>query len=253
MTFPTKFSERMRAAMFPQQNLKRREAAFLLGATAFRTREMQKCASPFVEVRQIEFLARETPNCTLPRTCTHIPSMDMRERERFASQGAKRRGRNPQRCYDPSDDRDGTAGVPSTQPVLVREPTSAFSVRWGGSYCPLCSTPRNRGAAPEESTIIPFSESRYRSSDVGRAHLQTGEAHLFISASGDIAHYTLLRKVVRASTAFVRTKCGTMCLMGTLHTPLYARRTVRITGTSGGFPSPRKAAPTQRIMMPSSP
>ena len=48
--------------MFPQQNLKRREAAFLLGATAFRTREMQKCASPFVEVRQIEFLARETPN-----------------------------------------------------------------------------------------------------------------------------------------------------------------------------------------------
>ena len=73
--------------MFPQQNLKRREAAFLLGATAFRTREMQKCASPFVEVRQIEFLARETPNYTLPRTCTHIPSMDMRERERFASQG----------------------------------------------------------------------------------------------------------------------------------------------------------------------
>ena len=78
--------------MFPQQNLKRREAAFLLGAPAIRTREMQKCASPFVEVRQIEFLARETPNCTLPRTCTHIPSMDMRERERFASQGAKRRG-----------------------------------------------------------------------------------------------------------------------------------------------------------------
>ena len=138
--------------MFPPQHLKRREAAFLLGATAFRTREMQKCASPFVEVRRIEFLARETPNCTLPRTCTHIPSMDMRERERFASQGAKRRGRNPQRCYDPSDDRDGTAGVPSTQPVLVREPTSAFSVRWGGSYCPLCSTPRNRGrSAPRKA------------------------------------------------------------------------------------------------------
>ena len=56
----------------PQQNLKRREAAFLLGATAFRTREMQKCA--------------------LPRTCTHIPSMDMRERERFASRETKRRG-----------------------------------------------------------------------------------------------------------------------------------------------------------------
>ena len=95
MTFPAKFSERMRAAMFPQQNLKRREAAFLLSATAFRTREMQKCASPFVEVRQIEFLARETPNYTLPRTCTHIPSMDMRERERFASRNeATRRTRS---------------------------------------------------------------------------------------------------------------------------------------------------------------
>ena len=81
--------------MFPQQNLKRREALFV-GRDAFRTREMQKCASPFVEVRQIEFLARETPNYTLPRTCTHIPSMDMRERERFASQGneATRRTRS---------------------------------------------------------------------------------------------------------------------------------------------------------------
>ena len=148
MTFPTKFSERMRAAMFPQQNLKRREAAFLLGATAFRTREMQKCASPFVEVCQIEFLARETPNCTLPRTCTHIPSMDMRERERFASQGAKRRGRNPQRCYDPSDDRDGTAGVPSTQPVLVREPTSASQFAGAARTVLYARRQGTGGAAP---------------------------------------------------------------------------------------------------------
>ena len=146
MTFPTKFSERMRAAMFPQQNLKRREAFFCWARRRFAPAKCRN-ASPFVEVRQIEFLARETPNYTLPRTCTHIPSMDMRERERFASQ-ERSDEENPQRCYDPSDDRDGTAGVPSTQPVLVREPTSAFSVRWGGSYCPLCSTPRNRGAAP---------------------------------------------------------------------------------------------------------
>ena len=127
---------------------------------------------------QIEFLARETPNCTLPRTCTHIPSMDMRERERFASQGAKRRGRNPQRCYDPSDDRDGTAGVPSTQPVLVREPTSAFSSLGRLVLSSMLDAMEQGAQRPEESTIIPFSESRYRSSDVGRAHLQTGEAHL---------------------------------------------------------------------------
>ena len=215
MTFPTKFSERMRAAMFPQQNLKRREAAFLLGATAFRTREMQKCASPFVEVRQIEFLARETPNCTLPRTCTHIPSMDMRERERFASQGAKRRGRNPQRCYDPSDDRDGTAGVPSTQPVLVREPTSAFSSLGRLVLSSMLDAKEQGAQRPEESTIIPFSESRYRSSDVGRAHLQTGEAHLFISApSGGYSSLYFASQSRSASTAFVRTKCGTHVLDG---------------------------------------
>ena len=77
VTFPAKFSERMRAAISPTK-FEAARSRFLLGATAFRTREMQKCASPFVEVRQIEFLARETPNYTLPRTCTHIPSMDMR-------------------------------------------------------------------------------------------------------------------------------------------------------------------------------
>ena len=216
MTFPTKFSERMRAAMFPQQNLKRREAAFLLGATAFRTREMQKCASPFVEVRQIEFLARETPNCTLPRTCTHIPSMDMRERERFASQGAKRRGRNPQRCYDPSDDRDGTAGVPSTQPVLVREPTSAFSVRWGGSYCPLCSTPRNRGrSAPRKAPSYLSPNQGIDPLIVGKGALTDGRSPSFISApSGDIVSLYFASQSRSASTAFVRTKCGTHVLDG---------------------------------------
>ena len=150
MTFPTKFSERMRAAMFPQQNLKRREAAFLLGATAFRTREMQKCASPFVEVRQIEFLARETPNYI----ATNLHTYPINGHASVSGSHLRKRSdeENPQRCYDPSDDRDGTAGVPSTQPVLVREPTSAFSVRWGGSYCPLCSTPRNRGrSAPRKA------------------------------------------------------------------------------------------------------
>ena len=68
---------------------------------------------------------------------------------------------------------------------------------------------------PEESTIIPFSESRYRSSDVGRAHLQTGEAHLFISApSGGYSSLYFASQSRSASTAFVRTKCGTHVLDG---------------------------------------
>ena len=74
--------------MFPQQNLKRREAAFLLGATAFRTREMQKCASPFVEVRQIEFSQEKllTAHCHEPAhishqwTCESVSGSHLRER-----------------------------------------------------------------------------------------------------------------------------------------------------------------------------
>ena len=151
MTFPTKFSERMRAAMFPQQNLKRREAAFLLGATAFRTREMQKCLLLSSKSAKLSFSQEKllTTHCHEPAhishqwTCESVSGSHLRKRSDEE---------NPQRCYDPSDDRDGTAGVPSTQPVLVREPTSAFSVRWGGSYCPLCSTPRNRGrSAPRKA------------------------------------------------------------------------------------------------------
>ena len=73
---------------------------------------------------------------------------------------------------------------------------------------------KEQGRSAPRSTIIPFSESRYRSSDVGRAHLQTGEAHLFISApSGDISLY-FASQSRSASTAFVRTKCGTHVLDG---------------------------------------
>ena len=107
---------------------------------------------------------------------------------------------------------------------------------------------------PEESTIIPFSESRYRSSDVeGRTYRRAKPIFYKCVLRGYSSLY-FASQSRSASTAFVRTKCGTHVLDGdTSHTPLYARRTVRITGTSGGFPSPRKAAPTQRIMMPSSP
>ena len=234
--------------------MKRREAAFLLGATAFRTREMQKCASPFVEVRQIEFLARETPNYTLPRTCTHIPSMDMRERERFASPGSEA---TRERIRSVAMIHRMTETEPQGS-VNTTCPSTRTNVRFLSSLGRLVLSSmldaKEQGRSARGKHHHTFLESRYRSSDVGRARLQTGEAHLFISApSGDIAHYTLLRKVVRQARHLCAQSAALMCLMGTPHTPLYARRTVRITGTSGGFPSPRKAAPTQRIMMPSSP
>ena len=147
MTFPTKFSERMRAAMFPQQNLKRREAAFCWARRRFAPAKCRNALLLSSKSAKLSFSQEKllTAHCHEPAhishqwTCESVSGSHLRERSDEE---------NPQRCYDPSDDRDGTAGVPSTQPVLVREPTSAFSVRWGGSYCPLCSTPRNRGAAP---------------------------------------------------------------------------------------------------------
>ena len=179
--------------------------------------------------------------------------MDMRERERFASQGAKRRGRNPQRCYDPSDDRDGTAGVPSTQPVLVREPTSAFSVRWGGSYCPLCSTPRNRGRSAPRKAPSYLSPNQGIDPLTQKGALTDGRSPSFISApSGDIVTILCFAKSFGKHRHLCAQSAALMCLMGTL-IPRYTHEGQCITGTSGGFPSPRKAAPTQRIMMPSSP
>ena len=77
VTFPTKFSERMRAAMFPQQNLKRREAAFLLGATAFAPAKCRNALLLSSKSAKLSF-SQEKLLTTLPRTCTHIPSMDMR-------------------------------------------------------------------------------------------------------------------------------------------------------------------------------
>ena len=170
----------------------------------------------------------------MPRTCTHIPSMDMRERERFASQGAKRRGRNPQRCYDPSDDRDGTAGVPSTQPVLVREPTSAFSSLGRLVLSSMLDAKEQGAQRPEESTIIPFSESRYRSSDREGRTYRRAKPIFYKCTSGGYSSLYFASQSRSASTAFVRTKCGTHVLDGTPHTPLYARRTVRITEPLAG-------------------
>ena len=151
MTFPTKFSERMRAAMFPQQNLKRREAAFCWARRRFAPAKCRNALLLSSKSAKLSFSQEKllTTHCHEPAhishqwTCESVSGSHLRKRSDEE---------NPQRCYDPSDDRDGTAGVPSTQPVLVREPTSAFSVRWGGSYCPLCSTPRNRGrSAPRKA------------------------------------------------------------------------------------------------------
>ena len=107
---------------------------------------------------------------------------------------------------------------------------------------------------PEESTIIPFSESRYRSSDVGRAHLQTGEAHLYKCALRGYSSLYFASQSRSASTAFVRTKCGTHVLDGDTPYPVIRTKDSAYNGNLWQVPiTAQKAAPTQRIMMPSSP
>ena len=214
---------------------------------------MQKCLLLSSKSAKLSFSQEKllTTHCHEPAhishqwTCESVSGSHLRKRSDEE---------NPQRCYDPSDDRDGTAGFRQYNLSSTRTNVRFLSSLGRLVLSSMLDAKEQGAQRPEESTIIPFSESRYRSSDVGRAHLQTGEAPSFISApSGDIAHYTLLRKVVRQARHLCAQSAALMCLMGTPHTPLYARRTVRITGTSGRFPSPRKAAPTQRIMMPSSP
>ena len=111
--------------------------------------------------------------------------MDMRERERFASRERS--------------DEGGIRSVAMIHRMTETEPqgfrqhnlsSTRTNVRFLSSLGRLVLSSmldaKEQGAAPQESTIIPFSESRYRSSDVGRAHPQTGEAHLFISAPSEI-------------------------------------------------------------------
>ena len=127
----------------PPTKFEAARSPFLLGAVTFRTREMQKCASPFVEVRQIEFLSRETPNYIT--TNLHISHQWTCERERFASQGSKRRGENTTHPLDPDKLTKMEPRVPSLHCNLKREQNPAFLVSGGSSYYPLCSTPRSRG------------------------------------------------------------------------------------------------------------
>ena len=146
----------MRAAITSQQNLKRREAAFLLGATAFRTREMQKCASPFVEVRQIEFLARETPNYITTNLHTYpinghasVSGSHLGERSDA--------GRNTTHPLDPDKLTKMEPRVPSLHCNLKREQNPAFLVS-GAARTILYARRRGAGGASAPRTSLTLDE-----------------------------------------------------------------------------------------------
>ena len=104
--------------------------------------------------------------------------MDMRERERFASQERSDEGgiRSVAMIHRMTETEPQGFRQHNLSWYENQRPLSQFA---GAARTVLYARRQEQGAQrPEESTIIPFSESRYRSSDVGRAHLQTGEAHL---------------------------------------------------------------------------
>ena len=72
--------------MFPQQNLKRREAAFLLGDDGFAPAKCRNALLLSSKSAKLSFSQEKLLTAHCHELHTHIPSMDMRERERFASQ-----------------------------------------------------------------------------------------------------------------------------------------------------------------------
>ena len=143
------------------------------------------------------------------RTCESESGSHLRERSD--------EGGTPQRCYDPSDDRDGTAGVPSTQPVLVREPTSAFSSLGRLVLSSMLDAKEQGRSAPRKAPSYLSPNQGIDPSDVkeGRTYRRAKPIFFYKCASGDIVHYTLLRKVVRQARHLCAQSAALMCLMGT--------------------------------------
>ena len=141
--------------MFPQQNLKRREAAFCWARRRFAPAKCRNALLLSSKSAKLSF-SREKLLTTHYHEPTHIPSMDMRERERFASQGAKRRGENTTHPLDPDKLTKMEPRVPSLHYNLKREQSPAFLVSEGSSYCPLCSTPRSRGRSAPMTSPRPW-------------------------------------------------------------------------------------------------
>ena len=179
---PTGFRERMRAAITSQQNLKRREAAFCWARRRFAPAKCRNALLLSSKSAKLSFSQEKllTAHCHEPAHISHQWTCESVSGSHLRSE-ATRRTRSVAMIHRMTE----------TEPQGFRQhnlSSTRTNVRFLSSLGRLVLSSmldaKEQGAQrPEESTIIPFSESRYRSSDVGRAHLQTGEAHLFISAS----------------------------------------------------------------------
>ena len=141
--------------MFPQQNLKRREAAFCWARRRFAPAKCRNALLLSSKSVKLSF-SREKLLTTHYHEPTHISHQWTCERERFASQGAKRRGENTTHPLDPDKLTKMEPRVPSLHCNLKREQNPAFLVSGGSSYYPLCSTPRSRGRSAPMTSPRPW-------------------------------------------------------------------------------------------------
>ena len=130
----------------PQQNLKRREAAFCWARRRFAPAKCRNALLLSSKSAKLSFSQEKllTTHCHEPAHISHQWTCESVSGSHLGNE-ATRRIRSVAMIHRMTET-EPQGSVNTT--CLVREPTSAFSVRWGGSYCPLCSTPRNRGAAP---------------------------------------------------------------------------------------------------------
>ena len=161
----------MRAAITSQQNLKRREAAFCWARRRFAPAKCRNALLLSSKSAKLSFSQEKllTTHCHEPAhishqwTCESVSGSHLR---------AKRRGRRTRSVAM-------IHRMTETEPQGFRQhnlSSTRTNVRFLSSLGRLVLSSmldaKEQGAQrPEESTIIPFSESRYRSSDVGRVHL----------------------------------------------------------------------------------
>ena len=185
MTFPTKFSERMRAAMFPQQNLKRREAAFCWARRRFAPAKCRNALLLSSKSAKLSFSQEKllTAHCHEPAhishqwTCESVSGSHLRERsDEGGTRSVAMIHRRPRR------NRRGS--------VNTTCPSTRTNVRFqfaGAARTVLYARRHEQGAQRPERKAPSYLSPNQGIDPRGKGALTDGQSPSFISApSGDI-------------------------------------------------------------------
>ena len=141
--------------MFPQQNLKRREALFCWARRRFAPAKCRNALLLSSKSAKLSFSREklltahyhEPTHISHQWTCESVSGSHLRERSDA--------GRT-QHPLDPDKLTKMEPRVPSLHYNLKREQNPAFLVSGGSSYYPLCSTPRSRGRSAPMTSPRPW-------------------------------------------------------------------------------------------------